>query len=124
MRKVVLGIAALAIVAIGCAPKTTTTSAAGSGSAQSCSVDSLPLYAPGKMTIATGNPAYKPWYGGDSVPGSDWKSGAYTGDPHTCDGYESAFAYALAPYVRDASGPLCATPPRPMYGSCGRSQTV
>ncbi len=96
MRKVVLGVAVLAIVAIGCAPKTTTTSAGASGSAQSCSIDSLHLYAPGKLTIATGNPAYKPWYGGDSVPGSDWKSGKYTGDPHTGEGYESAFAYALA----------------------------
>jgi polar amino acid transport system substrate-binding protein len=96
MRRVVLAIAVLAILAAGCAPKTTTTSAAGSGSIQSCSVDSLHLYAPGKLTIATGNPAYKPWYGGDSVPGSDWKSGKFTGDPHTGQGYESAFAYALA----------------------------
>jgi len=96
MRRVVLGLAVLAMAAVACAPKTTTTSAATSGSAQSCSVDSLHLYAQGKLTIATGNPAYKPWYGGDSVPGSDWKAGAYTGDPHSGDGYESAFAYALA----------------------------
>jgi polar amino acid transport system substrate-binding protein len=54
------------------------------------------LHTPGKLTIATGNPAYLPWYGGKSVAGSDWKSSSYTGDPHTGQGYESAFAYALA----------------------------
>jgi polar amino acid transport system substrate-binding protein len=54
------------------------------------------LQTPGTLTIATGNPAYLPWYGGKSVPGSDWKSSSYTGDPHTGQGYESAFAYALA----------------------------
>jgi len=44
------------------------------------------LHNPGTLTIATGNPAYLPWYGGKSVPGSDWKSSSYTGDPHTGQG--------------------------------------
>jgi polar amino acid transport system substrate-binding protein len=97
MRRVVLGLAVLAVVAVACAPKTTTTSAAtGSNSTQACTVDSLQLSTPGTLTIGTGNPAYKPWYGGDSVPGSDWKAGKYTGDPHSGEGYEDAFAYALA----------------------------
>ena len=55
-----------------------------------------PTHAEGELTIGTGNPAYKPWYGGKSVPDSEWKSGQYTGDPHTGEGYEGAFAYALA----------------------------
>jgi polar amino acid transport system substrate-binding protein len=96
MRRLVLGVAAMAFVAVGCAPKTTTATPAGSGSTQSCAVDSLNLFKSGTLTIATGNPAYKPWYGGQSVPGSDWKSNSFTGDPHTGQGYESAFAYALA----------------------------
>jgi hypothetical protein len=54
------------------------------------------LYADGTLTIGTGNPAYKPWYGGKSVEGSEWKAGQYTGDPNSGEGYEGAFAYALA----------------------------
>jgi len=95
MRRVVLGLATIAIVAVACAPKSSTPSSVASGADQ-CAVANLNLYASGKLTIATGNPAYTPWYGGKSVPGSDWKSSSYTGDPHTGQGYESAFAYALA----------------------------
>ena len=95
MRRAVLGSAIVVLVAVACAPKSTTSAASGS-SAQNCAVDSMNLHTPGTLTIATGNPAYSPWYGGKSVPGSDWKSSSYTGDPHTGKGYESAFAYALA----------------------------
>jgi polar amino acid transport system substrate-binding protein len=95
MRRAVLGFAIVALVAVACAPKSTTSAASGSP-AQSCAVDSMNLHAPGTLTIATGNPAYSPWYGGKSVAGSDWKSSSFTGDPHTGKGYESAFAYALA----------------------------
>jgi polar amino acid transport system substrate-binding protein len=95
MRKLLLGLVVLTIVAVACAPKSSTTSAAGSSPA-SCSVDNLNLHTPRTLTIATGNPAYKPWYGGKSVAGSDFKAGQYTGDPHSGKGYEAAFAYALA----------------------------
>ena len=95
MRRPVLRLAIVTLIAVGCAPKSTTSAASGSP-AQSCTVDTMNLHTPGKLTIATGNPAYSPWYGGKSVPGSDWKSSSYTGDPHTGKGYESAFAYALA----------------------------
>ena len=54
------------------------------------------LFAPDTLTIGTGNPAYKPWYGGESEAGSDWRAEDFTGDPHSGEGYESAFAYALA----------------------------
>jgi len=96
MRRPLLGLAIVALVAAACAPKSTPSAASGSPTAQSCAVDSMNLHTPGTLTIATGNPAYLPWYGGKSVPGSDWKSSSYTGDPHTGKGYESAFAYALA----------------------------
>jgi polar amino acid transport system substrate-binding protein len=96
MRRPLLGLGIVVLVAAACAPKSTTSAASGSPTAQSCAVDSMNLHTPGKLTIATGNPAYLPWYGGKSVPGSDWKSSSYTGDPHTGQGYESAFAYALA----------------------------
>jgi polar amino acid transport system substrate-binding protein len=96
MRRPLLGLAIVALVAAACAPKSTTSAASGSPTEQSCAVDSMNLHTPGTLTIATGNPAYLPWYGGKSVAGSDWKSSSYTGDPHTGQGYESAFAYALA----------------------------
>ena len=56
----------------------------------------IPLTTEGALTIGTGNPAYAPWYGGKSVDGSEWESSSFTGDPHSGEGYESAFAYALA----------------------------
>lgn len=100
MRKLGLVFAALAIVAVACAPKSssTETSAGGSPSASSdpCAVASLPLYQAGTLTIATGNPAYKPWYGGQSTGDNEWIPDQYTGDPYSGVGYESAFAYALA----------------------------
>ena len=84
-------------------PKTTATEPADSGGttepapvdAATCAADA-DLVNEGTLTIATGNPAYKPWYGGKSVEGSEWESGQFTGDPHSGEGYESAFAYALA----------------------------
>ena len=39
-----------------------------------------------------------PWYGGDETTegGGEWESSGFTGDPYSGEGYESAFAYALA----------------------------
>ena len=103
MRKFLLGLAALAILAAACAPEEDPVDPAGSGGATepapvdaaSCAADAT-LVSDGSLTIATGNPAYKPWYGGKSIEGSEWESGGFTGDPHTGQGYEAAFAYALA----------------------------
>lgn len=55
------------------------------------------LYAADTLTIATGNPAYSPWYGGEATEaGAEWEVSGFTGDPYSGEGYESAFAYALA----------------------------
>src|SRR5947208_15244775 len=97
MRKGLLVLAALAVVATACAPKTSTPTSAAAGD---CTPSTMKLHTPGQLTIATGNPAYKPWYGGTSVAGSDWKYGKYTGDPHTGEGYESSFAAALPQQLR------------------------
>ncbi|MFM7718779.1 MAG: ABC transporter substrate-binding protein [Actinomycetota bacterium] len=65
--------------------------------AECLAADPSVLYADGSLTIATGNPAYKPWYGGAATPqGAEWEVFDYTGDPYSGEGYESAFAYALA----------------------------
>jgi polar amino acid transport system substrate-binding protein len=98
MRTLMVAFAALAVFAAACAPEEATPSAAAAGSAsgEQCATENLNLFQSGSLTIATGNPAYGPWYGGPSQPGSEWKSGQFTGDPHSGEGYESAFAYALA----------------------------
>lgn len=101
MRKFLLGLAVLALVGAACAPEEDTTEPADGATepapvdAASC-VEQTGTFNEGTLTIATGNPAYEPWYGGKSVAGSEWESSAFTGDPHTGKGYESAFAYALA----------------------------
>ena len=103
MRKWILAVAAMTLLAAACAEEETPPAASGSPSgaaeqtAAECTAEnSGDLFAPDTLTIATGNPSYKPWYGGESDPGSEWKSGDFTGDPHSGEGYESAFAYALA----------------------------
>ena len=103
MRRFLLGLAVLAIVAAACAPEDETTEPADSGAtsepapvdAAACAADA-DLVNEGTLTIATGNPAYKPWYGGKNTEGSEWESSSFTGDPYTGEGYEGAFAYALA----------------------------
>ncbi|MGZ8572005.1 MAG: ABC transporter substrate-binding protein [Actinomycetota bacterium] len=103
MRKFLVSVALLAVVGAACAPEESDTTAPGgtstdtsSPTADPCAVESLSLYEDGSLTIATGNPAYAPWYGGKSTEGSEWESSDFTGDPYTGEGYEAAFAYALA----------------------------
>jgi len=66
---------------------------------ESCTKDSLHLYAAGKLTVATDNPAYAPWFGGAKGAGQGpWKADPNngTGNPYTGKGYESAVTYAIA----------------------------
>jgi polar amino acid transport system substrate-binding protein len=76
--------AAVALVASACAPKSdaTSTTAAGSASAASCTAGSLALYKKGQLTVATDSPAYSPWF--------------QNNDPSNGEGFESAVAYAVA----------------------------
>lgn len=104
MRKAFLGLVLLATLAAACANDSSEPVAPGSetGSPTStvtldpCAVDALPLYSAGTLTIATGNPAYKPWYSGEGPGDTEWIPDRYTGDPNSGEGYESAFAHALA----------------------------
>ncbi len=66
--------------------------AAASPSAAACSPDSYELVAPGTLTIGTDNPAYPPYFEIVDAPTDPWE----LGDPTTGNGFESAFAYALA----------------------------
>ena len=58
---------------------------------EECAPDNLPLKAPGQLTVATGNPAFPPWFEGGSET-DDWE----LNDPNNGKGYESAVTYAVA----------------------------
>ncbi|MDX3131757.1 ABC transporter substrate-binding protein [Streptomyces europaeiscabiei] len=77
--------ALLATVAVGCAPQPeedASGSASASGSGASCTKGELSTRTSGKLTIATDEPAYEPWFRDD--------------DPKNGQGFESAVAYAVA----------------------------
>lgn len=70
--------------------------AAGSGSTEAaaaipgCAPGALALKTPGTLTLATDNPAPRPWWNG--TPTAPWR----VSSPATGKGYESAVAYAVA----------------------------
>ena len=69
-------------------------SAAASPSADACAAAGLPLKTAGKLTIGTDNPAYPPFF---QPPASGAAPAPWElGDPTNGQGFESAFAYALA----------------------------
>jgi len=75
---------ALLAVAVGCAPQPEEKASdkpSGSG-AESCAKGELGTEVSGKLTIATDEPAYEPWFKDDK--------------PASGDGFESAVAYAVA----------------------------
>jgi polar amino acid transport system substrate-binding protein len=85
--------ALIALLAVtGCAPEDSSDDAAASPSGTAaCTPESLTTLKPGTFTIATGKPAYEPWYVDD--------------DPSNGKGFESAVAYAVASelgYAKDA----------------------
>ncbi|MES9522180.1 ABC transporter substrate-binding protein [Streptomyces capoamus] len=83
-RALAAAVVALLATAVGCAPQPEEkTSAAPSGSAaQSCAKGKLATKSSGKLTIATDEPAYEPWFKDDK--------------PANGKGFESAVAYAVA----------------------------
>ncbi|MGW5055266.1 ABC transporter substrate-binding protein [Actinokineospora sp. NPDC004072] len=70
-----------ALVLTACAPVAEQPTPPG----QSCVKASLPTLTPGKLTFATDEPVYEPWY--------------VDNDPTNGRGFESAVAYALAEYM-------------------------
>jgi polar amino acid transport system substrate-binding protein len=55
-----------------------------------CAKANLDLVEEGKLTLATDNPAFPPWWGGKAGHGFE------TSDPYSGKGYESAVAYEVA----------------------------
>jgi polar amino acid transport system substrate-binding protein len=68
-------------------------SASPAASANACTADQLQTITAGKLTIGTDNPAYPPFF---AVPTSSPVPPWELGDPTINQGFESAFAYALA----------------------------
>jgi polar amino acid transport system substrate-binding protein len=99
MRKILIAIAALGVLAVtaafASAPSNASRTAIGI-----CPVDTLNLVVEGSLTIGTDNPAYPPWFGGGTPKGSRWK----INDPSTGKGFESAVAYAVAARLGFAKG--------------------
>ena len=89
MRTILFG-AALASLALALAATAT-----GSPEAQTqipgCAKDGLNLLNEGRLSLATDNPAFNPWWAGGSN-NDDWE----LNDPTTGKGYESAVAYEIA----------------------------
>ncbi len=75
------------------APSATAPSTAPSPSADACAKDSLTTVTAGKLTIGTDNPAYPPYF---QIPDVTATAPWELGDPTNGEGFESAFAYALA----------------------------
>jgi polar amino acid transport system substrate-binding protein len=75
------------------APSASAPSTAPSPSADACAKDSLPTMAAGKLTVGTDNPAYPPYF---QIPEGTATAPWELGDPTNGEGFESAFAYALA----------------------------
>jgi polar amino acid transport system substrate-binding protein len=64
-----------------------------SPSADACAKESLVTTAAGKLTIGTDNPAFPPYF---QIPDGTATAPWELGDPTNGEGFESAFAYALA----------------------------
>jgi polar amino acid transport system substrate-binding protein len=84
-RAVVAVTVALLATAVGCAPQpeeSTSASPSGSTASTACAPGKLATRTSGKLTVATDEPAYEPWFKDD--------------EPANGQGYESAVAYAVA----------------------------
>ena len=71
----------------------TAPSIAPSPSVDACAKDSLAVKTAGKLTIGTDNPAYPPYF---QIPDGTATAPWELGDPTNGQGFEGAFAYALA----------------------------
>jgi polar amino acid transport system substrate-binding protein len=89
MRAILFG---LALVSLALALAATATGSPESqAQAGSCAKANLNLVEDGRLTLATDNPAFPPWWGGGQTR-KPWK----ISNPYSGRGYESAVAYAVA----------------------------
>ncbi|MGQ4386012.1 ABC transporter substrate-binding protein [Streptomyces sp. SAS_270] len=91
-RTVSAAVVGLLATAVGCAPQPSTTASdkASASGKQTCAKGKLGTQTSGKLTIATDEPAYEPWFKDDK--------------PANGEGFESAVAYAVAKQLGYAKG--------------------
>jgi polar amino acid transport system substrate-binding protein len=104
MRKWILTLAGLTMLAAACAPEEETPPA-GDGTespapmtAEQCASDhSADLFTEGTLTIGTDQPVFQPWFAGSGTY-EDWEADPDfgVGNPASGEGYESEVAYAIA----------------------------
>ncbi|MFI9640780.1 transporter substrate-binding domain-containing protein [Micromonospora sp. NPDC051925] len=82
--------AALLVAVAGCAPQDETPTPDAVPTAATCTKEGLKTRTAGKLTVATDEPAYEPWFRGDK--------------PDTGEGFEAAVAYAVAEKLGYARG--------------------
>jgi polar amino acid transport system substrate-binding protein len=84
-------VAAAALISVtACAPEEEPPAPAASAPGAACGKDTLQTRTPGKLTVATDQPAYEPWVVGDK--------------PENGEGFEAAVAYAVAEQLGYARG--------------------
>jgi polar amino acid transport system substrate-binding protein len=96
MRRAGLGLV-LIVLALGLAA-TATGGPSAPAAIPGCAKSSLNLVADGKLSLATDNPAYPPWWGGAQK--KPWE----ISNPASGKGYESAVAYAVAKQLGFSKG--------------------
>ena len=81
IRNVLAALAVTTLIA-ACSPESETASTPSASGASSCSAESLQTLTTGKLTVATGEPAFYPW--------------VIDNAPESGEGFEAAVAYAVA----------------------------
>ena len=123
MRKIVIGLAALFLVAAACSDNSSSTvgatGATGDTGATVVAASAIEcfdahrdaLYDSTALTIATDNPAFQPWFAGTGTYG-EWKAqpNSGTGNPASGEGFESAVAYQIAEKLSVATDQVTWTP--------------
>jgi polar amino acid transport system substrate-binding protein len=105
MRKWILTLAAMTLLAAACAPEEETppggsqteTPADDVTAAECTESHAADLFTEGSLTIGTDQPVFQPWFGGKGKY-SDWEANPDfgIGNPASGEGYESEVAYAIA----------------------------
>ena len=105
MRKWILAVAVMSLVAAGCGPEEDTPPADGPTESPSEEVTAAActeshasdFFEEGSLTIGTDQPVFQPWFGGKGKY-EDWEANPDfgIGNPASGEGYESEVAYAIA----------------------------
>jgi polar amino acid transport system substrate-binding protein len=123
MRRIVIGLTALFLVAAACSDNSSSTvgasGATGDTGATAVAASAIECYANNvdalfdstALTIGTDNPAFQPWFAGTGTYG-DWTAqpNSGTGNPASGEGFESAVAYQIAEKLSVATDQVNWTP--------------